>query len=512
MGWLRRQAGVRSAALGRDRQTIDIHFQDGQEMLIVPRSLSTRAVPAVPAVPAAVAHALPAQTSGARALVLEPFASILGLGAAGGQVERDDLGKAGFSVTELDDTSVTVDVMSTLSQYNVVYMHTHSGTTTSGEGVLVTGQLATSNPCPSGLPEQCPVIVSGVYGNPQLFYAVTSLYVQQSMGTFAKNSILFFNGCAFLPATRFWNALSSKGVGVMVSWDNDTLAYDDFLNGAAFFNQMAAGATVSSAISTMKAAGYGTSVWNGVTSHLGFLGNGNITLAQARQGQAASPTATPQPTDTPTVTPRPTQPSTSVPTATSTPMPTDVPPSISLAHATVKPGAPQVVTVRTNPGRNVTLQVRFPHGAPLNLIAPTDASGTATFTFTQPANSVGHTSRTAHVQAQWSSTATGKSPTLAATYTIGYGKIDLSSSKIMANRTQIVTVWVHTHAGSTVKGAVQPPGGKATRFTVRTGKKGWASYKYQLKKLLVAGQTVSIRASVILKGHVYKTALGAIVT
>jgi hypothetical protein len=176
----------------------------------------------------------------------------------------------------------------------------------------------------------------------------------------------------------------------------------------------------------------------------------------------------------------------------------------------VKPGAQQVVTVHTNPGRNVTLNVAFPNGAPVNLIALANTSGVATFTFTQPANAVRHRSRTAHVTAQWADAVPGKSAALEATYTIGYGKIDLSSSKITPNRTQMVTIWIHTHARATVKGTILPPGGKATTFTVRTGKKGWAHYRYHLTRLLSAGQTLSVRGTVRLKGHIYRTALGAV--
>jgi hypothetical protein len=509
--WLRAQAPVRSVTLGRDHRTIDISFRDGPEMLIVPRSFSTRALPLrSPAQP----HARPAQVSGAKALVLEPFATALGMGPAAGQVERDDLTQAGFAVTEFDDTAVTVDVMATMAQYGVVYMHTHSGTTAGGEGILVSGQLATTDPCPSEQPSQCPVIVSGVYGSSQLYYAVTSVFVQQSMGTFSPTSILFFNGCAFLPATRFWNALSARGAGVMVSWDNDSLAYDDYLNGAAFFNQMVTGSSVSTAINTLKAGGYAVSVWNGVTSHLGYVGNGSLTLAQARQG-GSSPTATPVPTRTsvsPTATPRPTGsvPPTQVP-PTAVPSATSVPASIAVAHSTVKPGEQQVVTVRADPNRQVDLLVRFPNRPQISTTLRADASGSASYTLTQPANAISRHSRTALVDAEVQGPSTGQFTALSAKYTIAYGKIDLSSSAIVHNSTRSVTIWVHAHARSTVKGTVRAPGTSATHFTVKTGKNGWVSYKYHLTRALAAGQKVAIKGQVTLKGHVYKTSLRAVV-
>jgi hypothetical protein len=407
--------------------------------------------------------------------------------------------------------------MATLPQYNVVYMHTHSGATSAGEGVLVTGQYATSNPCASGLAEDCPVIVSGVYGNPQLYFAITSTYVQQSMTPFLRSSILFFNGCAFLPATRFWNALSAKGAGVMVSWDNDTLAYDDFLDGAAFFNQMVTGASVASSISTLKAAGYGTSQWNGQTSHLGYLGNGNITLAQAGQGRTTPPTATPRPTTAaPTATPRPTN---VPPGATATPVPpsatptaTSIPATISLAHTSVKPGEQQVITVHASPDRKVLLNLVFPTANTISDSRYPDSSGTATFSITQPANTITRHSRTAAVDVELQGPASGQVQALSSHYTIGYGKIDISSTQIPANRKGTVRIWVHTHAHSTVTGKILAPGATAKRFTVKTGKKGWASYKYHLSRLLTAGQTVTVHSSVKVKGHVYKSTLKAVVS
>src|SRR5260370_34245960 len=63
----------------------------------------------------------PARSPAGRALVLEPFATQLGLGPGAGDPEVSKLQAAGFDVTELHDTAVTVQVMATFWQYNVIY-------------------------------------------------------------------------------------------------------------------------------------------------------------------------------------------------------------------------------------------------------------------------------------------------------------------------------------------------------------------------------------------------------
>jgi hypothetical protein len=379
---------------------------------------------------------------------------------------------------------------------------------------LVTGQVATTNPCPSGYAEQCPVIISGVYGDSTLYYAVTSLFVQQSMGTFARDSILFLNGCAFLPATRFWNALAAKGAGVLISWDNDSRAYDDYLNGAAFFNQMVSGASVSSSIATLKANGFGVSVWNGVTSNLGYLGDGSITLDRARQGQTTPPTATPSSTPRPTATATPKPPTATVtfvpppPTHTPTSEPTVAPPTVALGHATVKPGEQQTVAIHWEPGSHAQVQVVFPNGPQLSQAGTLDGSGTLTISYTQRANAIRRHNRTATVEASLQGPA-GRTAHSSAQYRVGYGKLDLATSRIAAGKRQKVTVWVHSHARSHMTVTVKAPGAHSRTFTFTTDKKGWATFTYNLDRSLQAGQKVSVRGSVKVKGRLYTSSFKA---
>src|SRR5947209_5659599 len=80
--WLRRQRTVALAQMGRDGQTLDVHFRDGAELALLPRAVhrATLRTQASQLRPLVSAHDTPA----GKAIVLEPFADELGLGANAG--------------------------------------------------------------------------------------------------------------------------------------------------------------------------------------------------------------------------------------------------------------------------------------------------------------------------------------------------------------------------------------------------------------------------------------------
>jgi len=82
-------------------------------------------------------------------------------------------------------------------------------------------------------------------------------------------------------------------VAALVSWDQNAAAKDDYLSAAAFFNVMGTGQSVSAAISTLHAAGYGTSSDNGVPATLGYLGDGSVTLSSAATAGSPGPKPVP---------------------------------------------------------------------------------------------------------------------------------------------------------------------------------------------------------------------------
>jgi len=352
LGWLRHQPSVRSALRGDDGRTVDIRFRDGSRAAILPSTFSRVRLPLSllhPHLQLLSRQGAPA--GAARALVMEPFASQLGLGPQAGDAEVGDLQSAGYSVDQLYDTQVTLKALTTLSQYNVAYMQTHAGVVTGGEGIVASGVKEGTDPNVAPLIRNGTVILIGVSGTTQKYYGITSSFVTQYEGQFPAHSLVFLNGCNLLSAPRFWNALAGKGAGVLVSWDREATSTSNFIAGAQFFKYMDnAGTTVDSAIGAVHAAGFGTSLVDGTVANFGSTGDGTITLGNA----AAAPEKTPQPgTPTPGLPSATGQPTNSGPTPTALVLRTSIPPTATpipqpTATRTVS-GPPQPTVTGTVP-------------------------------------------------------------------------------------------------------------------------------------------------------------------
>jgi len=335
LGWLRHQPSVRSALRGDDGRTVDIRFRDGSRAAILPSTFSRVRLPLALLHPHLRLLSRQGAPAGpARAVVMEPFASQLGLGPQAGDAEVGYLQSAGYRVDQLYDTQVTLKALTTLSQYNVAYMQTHAGVVAGGEGIVASGELEGTDPNVGPLIRNGTVILIGVSGSSQKYYGITSSFITQYEGQFPAHSLLFLNGCNLLSSPRFWNALSAKGAGVLVSWDREATSTDNFIAGAQFFNYMHdPGTTVDSAIGAVHAAGFGTSLVEGTVANLGYTGDGTITLGNA----AVAPENTPQPgTPTPGLPVATSQPTNAGPTPTAFVLRTPIPPT---ATPVVQPSA-----------------------------------------------------------------------------------------------------------------------------------------------------------------------------
>jgi len=318
--WLRHQTDVSRVAVGPDHATIAISFRDGAELAILPATLPRARPTLLPLMrPASVPGSMvrdPAATG--RAIVLEPFATELGLGPTAGQDEANALTRAGFAVDVLRDAQVTVGTMSTLSSYGAVYFQTHSAVLPDGDAIVVTGQ---TDSAPYGdLYREHSLIQAFVAGDPakKLYNAITSHFVTGHMGAFPSGSIMFLNGCAVLNAPVFWKALQQQNVSALISWDADVYSSSNEVAGSFVTTKLVNGDSVSAAVDDARQSGVGFDVVGDKVVHLGFSGDGAASLS-AVLGRKATLTPAPS-TDTPT--PVPTATSTPMPTATSTPMPT----------------------------------------------------------------------------------------------------------------------------------------------------------------------------------------------
>lgn len=528
--WLRTQPGVRSAAVGADGRTMNLMFRDGMQADILPSQVK----PVKLAFRVKARTGAPAQQSAVpAALVAEPFASELGIGGNAGDVEVHDLQAAGFRVDQLYNTQVTVASMLLLANYNVVYLHTHSGVSPNGHGVVATGELANGDPAVAQYLADGTVVVVGVAGSTQMYYAITSGFITAHAGQFRHNSLLFINGCSLLSTPDFGQALLARGAGVLVSWDQLGTSQDDFLSAAAFFNVMSQGMTVSAAIASLRAAGYGISHYQGATATLGSQGDGAITLAAAAQGPlptgpSATPTSTATPTPTPTaITVPPTASATRVPTPTATPAsspsttlpppPPSNPPTPAPAKATptstalptatatpltvlqgtlkpvVAPESMQHVLAHYAANSPLHFRVVFPNGDVRQTQKSTDATGSAIFVFKQHASKISRESSMATVQV---STPDGAGVPITLHYRIGWGPIDLAVEPRVQRPGHTVVIWVHSRVGAAIAVTIQDQGKKTAHLDAITAKDGWADLVRKIGIHARPRDTVYVRADV----------------
>jgi hypothetical protein len=291
--------------MGSDGQTLDVHFRDGAELALLPRAIHRAAIKLKSSLLRPLVSVR--DTAPGKSIVLEPFADELGLGSDAGQGEITPLQSAGFSVDVLRNSQVTVATMESLSNYSVIYMETHSGTLGDGDAIVLTRQ--TSSAGISDLFKDGSVAQGLAYGDQALYIAIKSQFVLQHMGKFPVSSIIFLNGCELLGANVLWDAFHRQGIATMISWDNKVINTLDEQAADFMFPRLAKGETVASNVEAAKAANLGISTFESAEAHLGYLGDGNNTLANALQG-VLPPTATP--TITSTALPSPT--ATAVPT------------------------------------------------------------------------------------------------------------------------------------------------------------------------------------------------------
>jgi hypothetical protein len=516
--WLQRQPVVASAAIGRDGQTVDLTFRDGQRSEILSNQIdgigvsasessSTgrhpedgvrpgegsrgrtqnrpdgvrmgRRSPAQGSIGEDDVVRSPADSSVSRALVAEPFATELNLGPHAGDVEAEDLKYVGYSVDQVNDAAVTVDFMKQLPQYSFVYMLTHSGVNQYGEGVIATGQLATAadDAALKPLMDSYAVLKVGVDGTDNIYYGIVSNYIKWYMGQFPPHAVLFLNGCTLLKASLDWQAFQSKGVGALMSWDEKGATQDDVTVGGYAMGELIQGKSVAAAVNATFQAGYGVSNANGIVAKFGYLGDGSLTL----RNLLPSPTATPTPTATATATPAPS------PTST---MPA---PSIAVTSA-VRPGARQTLHFQGAPGARIRFQIQYPNGDRQTAERVTDGNGAATYSYVQPPGKLVHSGYSARVVV---TDARSNRMLASGVYRILFGTVDISVIPRLTTVHGTIAVWVHTAASTRVRIVLRLPSGRSVALGGHTGPHGWTHPHWQVTGSAGHGRaTVTGRSSI----------------
>lgn len=288
--------------MGRDGRTVVLGYRDGPQLAILPPG--TSAVRVIP--PRRVSLTRERTSTGARAVVLEPFADELGLGADAGDDEVKALSDAGFSVDVLRNGQVTVPVLQQIPQYAATYIDTHSGVLENGDAVVVTGE---SDPDPyADYFRDHTLMQATVAGDPskKLYNAVTGAFYVTHAQPFPAGSLLYLNGCSVLNASAFWTAVHSRGLATMISWDEQAQVMTNESAASYVWSQLARGLSVGPVVAESVTEGIGVSLVDGKVAHLGYRGAGDETLADALRGtNAARPAPQPSLTARPTSTPRP---------------------------------------------------------------------------------------------------------------------------------------------------------------------------------------------------------------
>lgn len=295
--------------------TVEVRFVDGAQVEILPRSAAVTH-PAAETRPALLqsGQRLMDQTGPlpalGRALVLEPFAGELGLGPDAGQGEADALRRAGFTVTILRDSAVTLSVMQTMSQYAFVYIETHSNSLSSGGDAVIATAETDAAPYASLVADGSLKQVTVAGDSQNIYLAITGVFISRHLGDFPHDSIMFVNGCSVLNAPLFWNALQQRNVDALIGWDNEVPGTFSAEAGKYTVNQLGASDSVAGSVAATLEQGLGIGISDTGPARLGFEGDGADTLAAALGNSPAAPaataTSTPSPTATPTSTPSPT--------------------------------------------------------------------------------------------------------------------------------------------------------------------------------------------------------------
>jgi outer membrane protein assembly factor BamB len=192
----------------------------------------------------------------------------------------------------------------------------------------------------------------------------------------------------------------------------------------------------------------------------------------------STPTPGPSPTFGPTNTPAPTF--TPGPSVTAVAAPLTV-----TAKASVAAGKKQVVKFVTTKGLQISIRVNYPNGDHQSKKVTADASGHATYSYTQGASKVKHTSSIATVVATVGTGAT--LTTKQATYKIGFGKVDVSAEPRTIAAKKVVNIYIHSKVGKRVAAYLSFPSGKVVTLPGSAGPKGWAHIKYKVPTKVTKG-------------------------
>jgi hypothetical protein len=216
-----------------------------------------------------------------RALVLEPFATDLGDATGPGETIPSALTHAGFAVTTLRDSQVTVPTMLTLSQYSFIYISTHAGPLPNNDAAISTADTR-HQPFAQYLNNYSMAEMKITsQGTLKYFDAVTGRFIHKYDGPFPGHTIVFIASCNTLDMPLFWHYLQQSGVVTLIGWHHHVDIVESDHAAEAIFDAFSKGATVSQAVAYATAKGYGNAPYGKIKGWLSYEGDGSVTLQSA---------------------------------------------------------------------------------------------------------------------------------------------------------------------------------------------------------------------------------------
>jgi outer membrane protein assembly factor BamB len=252
------------------------------------------------------------------------------------------------------------------------------------------------------------------------------------------------------------------------------------------------------ALSTGGQQVWARSVGTSVTSSPAIAPDGSLWVGSQSGGvyrfqDLSGPPAPQQVTVTPGPSPTP-QPTSAGP-STATPVPTaTTPAAVPLTmtrKASVKVGKKQTITFTSSPGIVIHIRVDYPNGDHQSHSVTTNSSGKATYSYKQGASKIKHNKFTATITATAGSGAA--QTTQKATYTIGYGRLDVSLEPRSVAPKKVVNIYIHSTVGKKVAAFLLFPNGRFVTIPGTAGPKGWAHIKYKVPTGMTRGSNHKVK-------------------
>jgi hypothetical protein len=135
--------------------------------------------------------------------------------------------------------------------------------------------------------------------------------------------------------------------------------------------------------------------------------------------------------------------------------------------------------------------VSFPNGDKKRHTGAANASGTLSWTYTQPGSRISRSSRTARVQVTASEGTLIKSSTKR--YTIAFAAVDVWVQPRTLKAGKALAIWVHSTAFAVILVRLQYSGGPTVVFTAQAGADGWMYRSYTVPSASHKGR-VTVKA------------------